>query len=75
MMCKKMMAVNYLPNLNLDSCINLYANQYLFPEIDETQQWCTPSRAATLLGLQDALFGQTMSVVLLLLSASFSFIL
>jgi hypothetical protein len=36
MMCKKMKAVHYLPNLNLAECLNLYANEYFLPEIDET---------------------------------------
>jgi hypothetical protein len=50
-MCKKMKAFYYLPNLDADSCLNTYSNQYLFSEIDETQLWCSPDRYAILLGL------------------------
>ncbi len=31
-----MKAYYYLPNYEADQCMNLYANQYLFAEIDET---------------------------------------
>lgn len=68
-MCKKMKAFHYLKNLELSSCINLYSNQYLFPEIDETQQWCTPTRALTLLGLNQAYLGQALSLIILSLTA------
>ena len=53
-MCKKMQAFYYLPNYGASECLNLYANQYLFSEIDETQLWCSPDRYSTLLGLQHA---------------------
>ena len=50
-MCKKMKAIYYLPNYSLDTCMNLYSNQYLFSEIDETNLWCDPGRYGTLMGL------------------------
>jgi len=55
MMCKKMKAFYYLPNLNADFCLNTYSNQYLFSELDETQLWCSPDRYSTLLGLSNAM--------------------
>jgi hypothetical protein len=68
-MCKKMQAFYYLPNYGASECLNLYANQYLFSEIDETQLWCSPDRYQTLLDLQHAaLLTQALGLIALLLT-------
>jgi hypothetical protein len=68
-MCKKMQAFYYLPNYGASECLNIYANQYLFSEIDETQLWCSPDRYQTLLGLQHAtLLTQALGLIALLLT-------
>lgn len=64
MMCKKMKAFYYLPNLGADFCLGTYANQYLFSELDETQLWCSPDRYATLLGLSHATLLRALSGLL-----------
>ena len=35
-MCKKMKAKNYIKNYGIDQCFEVYANSFMFPEIDET---------------------------------------
>jgi hypothetical protein len=65
MMCKKMKAYYYLPNLEADFCLNTHSNQFLFSELDETQLWCTPNRYATLLGLSNAVLIKAISVLAL----------
>lgn len=65
MMCKKMKAYYYLPNLEADFCLNTHSNQFLFSELDETQLWCTPNRYAALLGLSNAVFVKVFSALAL----------
>ena len=60
-----MKAIYYLPNYNLDSCINLYSNQFLFSEIDEINLWCDPDRYGTLMGLMFGISRQALSLALI----------
>ena len=54
-MCKKMKAKHYVKNFGAAQCLDIYSNKYLFPELDETAQWCSAeSRFNTLLGLSSA---------------------
>ena len=55
-MCKRMKAKHYVKNQgDLDQCLEINANRYLLPEIDEIQQWCNSEvRLNTLLGLSQA---------------------
>lgn len=36
-MCKRMKAKHYVKNLGIDECLEVYANKFMLPEIDETQ--------------------------------------
>eukprot|EP00347_Sterkiella_histriomuscorum_P014228 403361683 len=54
-MCKKMKSKYYIENYGAGSCLETYSNKFMFPEIDETQQWCnSDDRFNTLLGLSNA---------------------
>ena len=68
MMCKKMKAVHFLHNYKAEECLNTYANEVLFPEIDEISQWCNPLRYKTLFGLDGALLGKAAATSFLALT-------
>ena len=51
-MCKRMLSLHYLKNYDSMQCMRLYANEYMFPEIDETELWCNPARYTELMDLQ-----------------------
>ena len=70
-MCKKMLALYYLPNYEVDYCMNTNSNQYLFSELDETQLWCAPDRYAVLLGLSNSMLLKAASALLLLTTGFF----
>jgi hypothetical protein len=69
MMCKKMQSLHYLKNYGISDELELYSNEYLFPEIDETQIWCNPDRSLILLGKDNSIFLAASVVGGLLLTA------
>jgi hypothetical protein len=64
-----MKAKHYIKNYGAESCLEVYSNKFMFPEIDETQQWCNAeTRFDTLLGLQlNAQFINAVSTSFLML--------
>lgn len=42
--CKKATAKNYLYYQNAPVCVKLYSNLYLYPEVNEVEEWCNSGR-------------------------------
>ncbi|CAI2372383.1 unnamed protein product [Moneuplotes crassus] len=71
--CKKAMAKNYIQYTGASECVKLYSNKYLFPEVNEVEEWCNTKRKYTLLGINSG-YGPSISVlVLTMLTAFLSF--
>lgn len=60
--CTKALAKNYIEYKYASDCVKYYANTYLFPEVNEVEEWCNPTRKDYLLGLESG-FGQGIAVV------------
>lgn len=55
MQCTKALAKNYIHYTNAPDCVKMYSNRYLFPEVNEVEEWCTPDRKSTLLGINSSM--------------------
>lgn len=70
--CKKAQAKNYIEYLNSPDWAKYYSNRYLFPEVNEIEEWCNPDRKGYLLGINASMNNQIAIVAMAVLMILYS---